>query len=97
MPLDARSRGGRTPECLPPRTCAPTGAPAARATWNCGHRDEQARGDDRGNDGQLDARNVHWTGVPARIDSMTSMIAWVDVVESTPEMSESCVAAAMTR
>jgi hypothetical protein len=63
--------------------------------------------DDRGNDGQLrgclprqderDARCVHWTRVPARIDSMTSMIAWVDVVESTPEMSETCVAAAMTR
>ena len=62
-----------------------------------GHRDEQAGRDDRGHDGQLDARNVHRTGVPVRIDSMTSMIAWVDVVESTPEMSESCVAAAMTR
>ena len=63
----------------------------------CGHRGEQARRDDRCNHGQLHARNVHWSAVPARIESTTSMIAWVDVVESTPVMSKSWVAVSMTR
>jgi hypothetical protein len=34
IPLNALSRGGRAPECLPPRTCAPSGAPAASVAWN---------------------------------------------------------------
>ena len=66
------------------------------ARLECGHDGEQARRDDRRNDGQLDARTVHWSAVPARIDATTSLIAWVDVVASAPEMSESCVAAAIT-